>query len=72
MIGWRVVVNPEVLIARVLERGGRHAPGLDFIRWRFAELRREVMDDAEFWGISSRDIARTRAEQIAAARMGRS
>lgn len=64
-----VIVNPEVLIARVLERGGRHAPGLDFIRWRLAELRRETIDDGEFWGIHRHDIARQRAAQLAEERL---
>jgi len=67
MIGF-VVINPEVLIARELERGGRYAPGLDFIRWRLAQLREEVRDDAEFWGIPRRDIALSRAAQLADAR----
>lgn len=71
MIGF-AVVNPEVLIARELERGGRFAPGLDFIRWRLAELRRELDDDAEFWGIPSTDIAASRARQLAEARRGAS
>lgn len=64
-----IVVNPEVLIARELERGGRHATGLDFIRWRLAELRRETIDDGEFWGIDRHDIARSRAAQLAEERV---
>ena len=68
MIGF-VVVNIEVLVARYFEQRGGHAPGLDFIRWRAEQLREEVADDAEFWGIPRRDIALTRAAQLAEVRL---
>lgn len=63
-----IVINPEVLVARQLERGGRFAPSLYFIKWRYAQLKEEVRDDAAFWGIPVRDICLTRAAQIAEAR----
>lgn len=64
------IVNREVLVARALERGGRSAPGLDFIKWRYQQLKIDVWDDAEFWGIPHRDIALSRAAEIAEARTG--
>ena len=63
-----VVVNREVLVARELERGGRCAPGLDFIRWRYEQLKTEVWDDADFRAITHKDAALSRAAEIAEAR----
>lgn len=68
IIDGKHVENPEVLIARQLERGGRSAPALEFIRWRLDQLKAELWDDAEFWGIPHKDIALSRAEELAEAR----
>lgn len=68
IIDGKHVENPEVLIARQLERGGRSAPAIEFIRWRLDQLKAELWDDAEFWGIPHKDIALSRAEELAEAR----
>jgi hypothetical protein len=68
IIDGKKVLNDEVIIARRLEGAGRSVRDLAFIRWRVAELAADIADDAEFWGIDRRDIARSRAEQLATAR----
>lgn len=68
IIDGKTVLNPEVIIARRLESAGRSVRDLEFIRWRFQRLRLEVIGEAAYWEISFRDIARSRAEQLATAR----
>lgn len=63
-----VVVNPDVLIARRLERMGWPAPSLHFIAWRIAEIRAEVQGASLVWTRFHREIAAVRAKQLADAR----
>lgn len=63
-----VVVNPEVVVARSLERVGRAVPSLDFIRWRLQCLRLEAAGEALRLDVPYQVVTRSRARQLAATR----
>ncbi len=63
-----VIVNPEVLVARRIERTGQAAPALEIIRWRLEQLELETIVEAHFWDVLPCDVALTRAVRLAKAR----